>query len=96
VASPDDILFTLYHSALKPVQERLRNYFGKYLQIIAEITPEEWDSIPVKPGTPKYAKARETFIGQRLDRRPKKVVVEPTAPPAPPVPEVAMGRRGAR
>jgi len=96
VASPDDILFTLYHSALKPVQERLRNYFGKYLQMIAEITPEEWDSIPVKPGTPKYAKARETFIGQRLDRRPKKVVVEPTAAPAPPVPEVAMGRRGAR
>jgi tRNA nucleotidyltransferase/poly(A) polymerase len=93
VATPDDILFTLYHSALKPVQERLRNYFGKYLQTIAEITPEEWDSIPVKPGTPKYAKARDAFIGQRLDRRPKKVVVEPTAPPAPPVPEVAMGRR---
>jgi tRNA nucleotidyltransferase (CCA-adding enzyme) len=95
-ATPDDILFTLYHSALKPVQERLRNYFGKYLQTIAEITPEEWESIPVKPGTPKYAKARETFIAQRLDRRPKKVVVEPTAPPAPPVPEVAVGRRGAR
>jgi len=90
---PDEILFTLYHSQLKPVQERLRNHFGKYLQQIAEITPEEWESIPVKPGTSKYAKARETFVAQRLDRRPKKVV-EPTPPPAPPVPEPVYGRRG--
>ena len=94
-ASPEDILFTLYHSTLKPVQERLRNHFGKYVQMIAEITPEEWDSIPVKPGTPKYAKAREAFITQRLDRRPKKVVEEPP-PSAPPVPEPVMGRRGGR
>jgi tRNA nucleotidyltransferase (CCA-adding enzyme) len=94
-AAPEDILFTLYHSALKPVQERLRNHFGKYVQMIAEVTPEEWDSIPVKPGTPKYAKAREAFITQRLDRRPKKVIEEPP-PTVPPVPEPVMGRRGGR
>ncbi|MDE3165061.1 MAG: CCA tRNA nucleotidyltransferase, partial [Acidobacteriota bacterium] len=35
-AAPDEILFTLCHSALKPVQERLRNHFGKYLAQIAE------------------------------------------------------------
>ena len=30
-AAPEDVLFVLYHSALKPVQERLRNHFQKYL-----------------------------------------------------------------
>jgi len=95
VAAPEEILFTLYHSTAKPVQERLRNHFDKYLQQIAEITQEEWDSIPVKPGTPKYAKARDAFITQRLDRRVKKVVEEPP-PTAPPAPEPVMGRRGIR
>jgi tRNA nucleotidyltransferase/poly(A) polymerase len=93
VAAPEDILFTLYHSALKPVQERLRNHFGKYLQQIAEITPEEWAAIPVSPGSPKYAKARDEFIARRLDRRIKKVV-EPPPPPPPPVQEAIAGRRG--
>jgi len=93
-APPQEILFVLYHSPLKPVQERLRNHFGKYLQQVAEITPEEWASIPVKPGTPKYAKARDEFIARRLDRRVKKVVEE--APPPPPVQEVSAGRRGGR
>ena len=92
-AAPDEVLFTLYHSSLKAVQERLRNHFGKYLQQIAEITPEEWASITVKPGTPKYAKARDAFIAQRLDRRPKKVV-EPTPMPEPPPPEAVTARRG--
>ena len=90
---PEEILFTLYHSALKPVQERLRNHFGKYLQQIAEITPEEWATIPGQPGTPKYAKAREEFITKRLDRRVKKVVEEPPPPP-PPMQEAVAGRRG--
>jgi tRNA nucleotidyltransferase/poly(A) polymerase len=91
-AAPDEVLFTLCHSALKPVQERLRNHFGKYLPQIAEITPEEWASIPIKPGAPKYAKARDEFIAQRLDRRVKKPV-EPVPPTAAPVVETA-GRRG--
>ncbi len=30
-AAPEDVLFVLYHSALKPVQERLRNHFQKYV-----------------------------------------------------------------
>src|SRR5215471_18477376 len=91
-AAPDEVLFTLYHSPVKLVQERLRNHFGKYIQQVAEITPEEWASIDVKPGTPKYAKAREAFIAHRLDRRVKKPVEEP--PPPPPVQEVAAVRRG--
>ena len=91
-ASPDEVLFLMYHSAQKPVQERLRNYFQKYLPLVQEIPPEEFAKIEGKPGTPKYNKAREDFIGVQLDRRPKKIVEpEPTPPPAP---EPVGPRRG--
>src|SRR6202050_1551555 len=71
-AAPDEILLVLYRSALKPVQERLRSYFQRYLPAVQEITPEEFAAIEVKPGTPKYQKARDQFIANRLDRRPPK------------------------
>ena len=89
-AQPDEVLFLLYKSALKPVQERLRNYFQKYLVAVQEIPPEEWATVEGKPGTPRYAKARDEFITRHLDRRPKKV--EP--PPPPPAPEPVGLRRG--
>jgi tRNA nucleotidyltransferase (CCA-adding enzyme) len=90
-AAPDEVLFLLYHSALKPVQERLRNYFQKYLPAIQEITPQEWAAVEAKPGTPKYNKAREDFIANRLDRRVRKPVPPPEPPPPEP-PPAAMGR----
>jgi tRNA nucleotidyltransferase (CCA-adding enzyme) len=93
-ATPEDVLFVLYHSALKPVQERLRNHFQKYVLTVQEITPEEWASIEPKPGTPKYAKARDEFISEILNRKPKKPVEEELPPPPPPVPDPTMGRRG--
>jgi len=102
VAAPDEILFQLYHSQLKPVQERMRNYYLKSLPLLQEITPEEWATVEAKPGTPKYKKAREEFIAYRLDRRVKKPP-EPEVPqpapagPAPSswtTPETAMARRG--
>jgi hypothetical protein len=92
-AVPEDVLFVLYHSAVKPVQERIRNHFQKYLPTVQEITPEEWATIEPKPGTPKYAKAREEFISEVLNRKPKKVVEE-ELPPPPPDPEPVAGRRG--
>lgn len=98
-AQPDEVLFLLYHSALKPVQERLRNYFQKYLQTVQEITPEEWATVEGKPGTPKYNKARVDFISHRLDRRVKKPPAPELPPPPPPppsswsTPQTAMARR---
>lgn len=89
-AAPDEVIFLLYKSNVKPVQERLRNYFLKYLPAIQEITPEEWASIEGKPGTPKYVKARDEFITRRLDRRVKK----PEPAPAAPVVEVTAAGRG--
>jgi hypothetical protein len=103
-AAPDEILFQLYHSAFKPVQERMRNYYQKYLPLLQEITPEEWATIEGKPGTAKFNKARDSFIAVRLDRKVKKPAVPEAAPPpapapAPPAsswstPETAMARRG--
>lgn len=89
-AAPDEVIFLLFKSAQKPVQERLRSYFQKYLPAIQEVTAEEWATVAAKPGTPKYAKAREEFITNRLDRRPKK----PETPPPPPEPEPVAIRRG--
>ena len=99
-ANPDEVLFLLYHSNLKPVQERLRNYFQKYLVTVQEITPDEWATVEGKVGTPKYNKAREDFISYRLDRRVKKPAPEPPPPPPPPppsswsTPQTALARRG--
>jgi len=101
VAAPDEVLFLLYHSPQRQVQERLRNYYQKYLVTVQEITPEEWATVEGKPGTPKYAKAREDFIANRLDRRVKKPPAQPEVPPPPPppppsswtTPQTAMARR---
>jgi tRNA nucleotidyltransferase/poly(A) polymerase len=92
-APSDEVLFLLYHSSLRPVQERLKNYFQKYLPAIQEVTPEEWAAIEGKPGTPRYAKARDAFITNRLDRRPKKPVEE-APPPEPPAVDAAALSRG--
>src|SRR6185369_10163768 len=91
---PDEVLFLMYHSTAKPVQERLKNYFQKYLPLVQEITPDEWASIEPKPGTPKYAKARDEFISHRLDRRPPRKPEEVPLPAPPVVPEQPPRRGG--
>ncbi len=93
-AAPEEVLFVLYHSAAKPVQERLKTHFEKLLPLVQEITPDEWATIEVKPGTPKYAKAREDFLNERLNRKPPKPVEEDAAAVPPPAPEPVVGRRG--
>jgi tRNA nucleotidyltransferase (CCA-adding enzyme) len=98
-ANPEEVIFLLYHSAVKPVQERLRNYYQKYLLTIQEITPDEWATVEGTPGTPKYNKARDEFVTHRLDRRVKKPPAPVEAPPPPPpsswsTPQTALARRG--
>ena len=92
-AAPDEVLFLLYHSPLKPVQERLRNYYQKYLPAIQEITTEEWATLEGKPGTPRHHKAREEFIANRLDRRPPRqpAAPEPVGVPGPAAAPVEPG-----
>jgi tRNA nucleotidyltransferase/poly(A) polymerase len=97
-AEPDVVLFLLCRSSLKPVQERLRNHFQKYLPAVQEITPEEWASVEGPPGTARYAKAREAFLSNRLDQRPKKPASpeseSESEPAEPPAPESATDRPG--
>jgi hypothetical protein len=80
------------------VQERLRNHFQKYLPAVQEITPEEWASVEGPPGTARYAKAREAFLSNRLDQRPKKPASpeseSESEPAEPPAPESATDRPG--
>ncbi|MFY9726195.1 MAG: hypothetical protein WB579_24735 [Bryobacteraceae bacterium] len=90
-AAPDQVMFLLYASPLKPVQDRLRAYFQKYLPAVQEITPEDWATVEAKPS--RQQKAREEFIANRLDRRaPRKPPPEPLPPP--PASEPVMVRRG--
>jgi tRNA nucleotidyltransferase/poly(A) polymerase len=91
-AEPDEILFLLYHSPYKPVQERLRNYFQKYAPAVQEIAPEEWATLNGKEGPRRtMEKLREEFIADRLDRKPPKP--EPPPPPPEPIVETAAMRR---
>jgi tRNA nucleotidyltransferase/poly(A) polymerase len=97
-AAPEEIILTLYRSVVKPVQERLRSYFQKYLPAVQEITPEEWATVDGTPGTPKYQKARDQFVINRLDRRPPKKPAEDeeeaiSQPAPPPTPEPMVARR---
>ncbi len=92
-AEPDLVIFLLYASGVKPAVERIKAYFQKYLPAVQEITPEEWGSVEGKPGSPRYAKARDAIVANRLDRRPKKPAPEPEPPPPQPAVETAA-RRG--
>jgi len=93
-AAPDQVMFLLYASPLKPVQDRLKAYFQKYLPAVEEITPEEWATVDAKPS--RLQKAREEFIANRLDRRPPRKPTPEPPPVAPPPPEPSFMARRAR
>jgi tRNA nucleotidyltransferase (CCA-adding enzyme) len=97
-AEPDEVLFLLYRSLYKPVQERIRNYFQKYVPAVQEIPPEEWAAAEAKPGPRRTAeKMREEVIATHLDRRVRKPVEPPPVSVPPPVPVVEIsGFRRAR
>jgi tRNA nucleotidyltransferase (CCA-adding enzyme) len=89
-AAGDEVVFLLFHSQNKQVHERIRNYVQKYKPTVQEIPEAELLAIAGKPGTPKYVKAKEALLADRLDRRPRKPL--PLPPPAPPV-EVGVRTR---
>jgi tRNA nucleotidyltransferase (CCA-adding enzyme) len=95
-APGDQVLFLLVRSSLRLVQDRIRNYFQKYLPLALEVTDEEVQATGVTPGTPKFRKAKEEMIAHRLNARPKKPVPEEVVeakPPEPPPPPGAGGPR---
>jgi tRNA nucleotidyltransferase (CCA-adding enzyme) len=88
-APGDEILLLLYQSQLRLVQDRIRNYFQKYLPMSQEITDAEVEAKGLTPSTPKFRKAKEEMIAARVDGRTKKPPPPPVEPP-PPIP----GQRG--
>ncbi|MEO7144247.1 MAG: hypothetical protein ABI165_12190 [Bryobacteraceae bacterium] len=85
-AEGNQILFLLIYSQQRIIHDRLRNYLQKYLPAAQEIADNELEGLTdAKPGTPKFAKAKEELIYARLDGRSKKPAppVEEAPPPGP-------------
>jgi tRNA nucleotidyltransferase (CCA-adding enzyme) len=82
-ASGDLILYLMYLSTQRIVQDRIRNYLQKYLPAAQEVSVD----VPV-------GKARTEAITKHLNARPKKVPVEIVEPePPPPAPRGFSARR---
>jgi tRNA nucleotidyltransferase/poly(A) polymerase len=90
-APGEAVLYLMVYSNQRLVQDRIKNYFGKYLPASQEITDEVVAATGVAPGTPKFAAAKEKMILTRLDARPKKPAPEPEPPPPPPMSSFARG-----
>jgi tRNA nucleotidyltransferase (CCA-adding enzyme) len=86
----EQILYLAVYSAQRIVQDRIRNYFQKYLPASNEITDEVVAATGIAPGAPKFQKVKEEMILKRLDARPKKI--EPIPEPAPPPPMSSFAR----
>lgn len=82
-------LYVLLHSEQRLVQDRIKNYFQKYLPGALEVTDETVvmtlaEKAP-PAGTPRFQKAKEQLILTRLDSRPKKPPPPPEIPTTPPL-----------
>jgi tRNA nucleotidyltransferase (CCA-adding enzyme) len=94
-APGDQILFLLSHSSERLVNDRIKNYLGKYLLTAQEVTERDVVATGARPGTPKYQKVREELILTRLDARPKKIPPpEESTPPGPHAPGGHSGHGG--
>ncbi|MGO9239564.1 MAG: hypothetical protein ACLQBJ_02050 [Bryobacteraceae bacterium] len=85
-ARGEQVFLLALKSGERLVQDRLKNYFGKYMQTVAEISDTEvTDSTGVLAGSPEFAVARESYVAARLDGRIKKPI--PPEPEPEPVPQ---------
>jgi len=86
------LLFLLVRSGFRLVQDRIRNYFQKYLPAALEVTDQEVIAQGGEPGTAKFGQVKSKLIEARLSARPKR--------PAPEEPSAqepgAEGQRGTR
>ncbi len=90
-APGEQVLWLMVYSAQRLVQDRIKNYFEKYLPLSQEITDETVALTGATPGTPKFQKTKEEMILKHLDARPKKVEPPPEPPPPPPMSSFARG-----
>ncbi len=90
-AAGEQVLWLMVYSSQRLVQDRIKNYFEKYLPASQEVTDEMVTLTGVNPGTPKFQKVKEEMILKHLDARPKKVEPPPEPPPPPPMSSFARG-----
>jgi tRNA nucleotidyltransferase/poly(A) polymerase len=90
-APGEQVLWLMVYSAQRLVQDRIRNYFEKYLPMSQEVTDEMVAATGVAPGTPKFQKTKDEMVLKHLDARPKKVEPPPEPPPPPPMSSFARG-----
>jgi tRNA nucleotidyltransferase (CCA-adding enzyme) len=87
----DEVLFLLYSSQVRLIQDRIKNYLQKYIPLSQEITDAEVEAKGAVPGTPKFQKMKQEMVAARLDGRTRR----PPPPPVEPV-AVAPAMRGRR
>jgi tRNA nucleotidyltransferase/poly(A) polymerase len=90
-APGEQVMYLAVYSEQRLVQDRIRNYFQKYLPAAGEVTDEMVTATGVAAGTPKFHKAKEEMVLKRLDARPKKPEPVPEPPPPPPISSFARG-----
>lgn len=78
-APGEQILYLFLTSSQRQVQDRIRNFFQRYLPAAAEITDRQVSAQGVEPASPKFKKLKSELILARLDGRAKK----PAEPPSP-------------
>ncbi len=90
-APGEQVLWLMVYSAQRLVQDRIRNFFEKYLPASQEVTDEMVTLTGVAAGTAKFQKVKDEMILKHLDARPKKVEPPPEPPPPPPMSSFARG-----
>jgi tRNA nucleotidyltransferase/poly(A) polymerase len=95
-ANTDEVLMVLYQSAARVVQDRIRAFYQKYLPQAQEITEAQVAASGARPGTPKFEKIWKGLVAQRLNSRPRKVVVAPDPEPTPLSAPIVMSSRARR
>jgi tRNA nucleotidyltransferase/poly(A) polymerase len=77
---PAEIIFALLaSSSQRLVQDRIKNYFQKYLPTALEVTPDTIAAEGLDPASPKGIALRKQLIATRLDARPRRATAPDSA-----------------
>ena len=100
-AKPDAILFLDVTSRQQAVSEKIKNYFGKWRQVLQKLPFPEMAEMRITPQLAEYPKIAEEAFLLLLDgklRNHTEIVkfLKPYEPPLPPPPPPPVRRRGAK
>src|SRR3954467_6929496 len=98
-AKPEALLFLAVTGKQKAVDEKIKNFFGKWRQITERLPFPEMAEMRITPQIPTYPKiAHEAFLlmldGKLRSHTEIVKFLEPHSPPPPPPPPPAPTRRG--